>query len=239
IIYGGTTNRINHGLAVATGIDSDGDGIVNRDDPSPVPPEQLSVCPCNPTTVPLNVSTNGGSGSGGSGSHTNSGSGSKLDFPIVPGSGQSNSVVLGSASFSGLFYETNGVAVPSSGYFSALMTTKGTYTGKISSGGSTYSFSGKFDPATGQSSARVSRGMLRALTLNLQLDSAANQIRGTVSDGHWTANLMADKLVFSKAARANQAGTYTLLIPGDSQNTNSPAGHSFGSVKVDPSGSLT
>jgi hypothetical protein len=50
---------------------------------------------------------------------------------------------------------------------------------------------------------------------------------------------MADKLVYSKAARANQAGTYTLVIPGDSADTNSPAGHSFGSVKVDASGSVT
>jgi hypothetical protein len=238
MVYGGSTNRINHGLAVATGIDSDGDGIVNRDDPSPVPLDQLAACPCNPTTVPLNVSTNGGGSGSGSGSGTNSGSGSKLDFPIVPGSG-SNSVALASASFSGLFYETNGVAAPSSGYFTALTTTKGTYTGKINSGGSTYSFSGKFNPVTGLSTARVSRGMLHPLTLNLQLDSAANQIRGTVSDGNWIANLMADKLVFSKSARAGQAGAYTLVIPGDSEDPKSPAGHSVGTVNVDASGNVT
>jgi len=146
---------------------------------------------------------------------------------------------MASASFSGLFYDTNGVAAPSSGYFTVLTSSKGTYTGKISSGGSTYSFSGKIDPVTGQSSTRVSRGMLHALTLNLQLDSAAKQLRGTVSDGRWTANLMGDKLVYSKTARANQAGAYTLVIPGDSADTNSPAGHSVGSVKVDTSGNVT
>ena len=233
----GTTNRVNHGLAVATGIDSDNDGIVNRDDTSPVPPDQLSACPCNPTTVPLNLS-NSGSGPGpGTGPSTNSSS--KLAFPIVPGSGQSNSVQLASASYSGLFYETNGVAAPSSGYFTALTSANGKYTGRLTIGGRTYPFSGSFDPVTGLSSTTVSRGMLRSLTVHLQLDSAANQIRGAVSDGHWIADLMADKLVFSKSTQANQAGTYTLVIPGNSADTNAPAGHSFGTVKVDSGGNVT
>jgi len=81
--------------------------------------------------------------------------------------------------------------------------------------------------------------MQRALTLSLQLDSASRQLRGTVSDGRWTANLMADKLVYTKSAHANQAGTYTLVIPGGSADTNSPAGHSVGSVNVDASGNVT
>jgi hypothetical protein len=235
----GSTNRVNAALAASCNIDSDTNGLVNCVDPSPVPTNQLSSCSCNAITINLPVSLSTGGGGPGPGSGSSSGPGSKLDFPIVPGSGQSNSVVMASASFSGLFYDTNGVAAPSSGYFTVLTTTRGTYTGKISSGGSTYSFSGKIDPVTGQSSTRVSRGMLHALTLNLQLDSAANQLRGMVSDGRWTANLMADKLVFSKSARANQAGAYTLVIPGDSADTNSPAGHSVGSVNVDTSGNVT
>jgi hypothetical protein len=81
--------------------------------------------------------------------------------------------------------------------------------------------------------------MLRALTVHLQLDSSANQIRGTISDGSWTAALMADKLVFSKSAQANQAGAYTLVIPGDSQDANSPAGHGVGTVNIDGGGNVT
>jgi hypothetical protein len=50
---------------------------------------------------------------------------------------------------------------------------------------------------------------------------------------------MADKLVFSKSTQANQAGTYTLVIPGNSADTNAPAGHSFGTVKVDSGGNVT
>lgn len=234
----GSTNRVNAALAASCNIDSDGDNLVNCVDPSPIPTNGLSVCSCNPVNISLPVTFSTSGGGSGSGSGSSGGSGSKLDFPIVPGSG-SNSVALASASFSGLFYESNGVAAPSSGYFTALTTTKGAYTGKISSGGSTYSFSGKFDPVTGQSSTRVSRGMLHALTLSLQLDSAANLLRGTVSDGRWTANLMADKLVFSKSAKAGQAGAYTLVIPSDSEDTNSPAGFSIGTVNVDAGGNVT
>jgi hypothetical protein len=235
----GTTNRVNAALAASCNIDSDGDGIVNCEDLSPIPPGGLSACPCNSISIALPVTFSTGGGGTGPGTGSTGGSGSKLSFPIVPGSGQSNSVDLAIASYSGLFYETNGVAAPSSGYFTAVTSANGKYTGKISMGGHTYSFSGTFDQVTGLSSATVSRGMVRSLTVHLQLDSGANQIRGTVSDGHWSADLMADKLVFSKSTHANQAGTYTLLIPGDSEDTNGPAGHSFGSVNVASGGAIT
>jgi hypothetical protein len=239
VYFDGTTNRVNAALAGSCNLDSNTNGLVNCVDPSPIPTNQLSACSCNPINIGLPVTLGTGGDGSGSGAGSSSSSGSQLGFPTVPGSGQSNSVQLASSSYSGLFYETNGVAAPSAGYFSAVMNAKGLYTGKISSGGSTYSFSGKIDPVTGQSSARVSRGMLHSLTVNLQLDSAANQIRGTVTDGNWTANLMADKLVFSKSAHANQAGAYTLVIPGDLEDTNSPAGPSVGMVNVDGSGNVT
>ncbi len=240
IVYpDGSTNRVNTALATSCNIDSDGDGIVNCLDLSPVPPAQLGACPCNSQiiSIPTSFTASTGSGSGpGSGSSTNSGS--KLGFPTVAGSGQTNPVAFASGSYSGLFYDTNGVAIPSSGYLTAITTTRGTYTGKLSMGGHAYSFSGAFD-STGQSSTTVSRGIIRSLTLRLQLDSAANQIRGSVTDGHWTAALMADKLVFSKATHASQAGAYTFIIPGDSQDAGSPGGISFGSVSVDTSGNVT
>lgn len=236
----GTTNRVNTALAASCNIDSDGDGVVNCVDLSPVPPAQLAACGCASVIINIPTSFTAGSVSGsGSGSGSSSSSGSKLVFPNVSDSGGSNAVVFASGSYSGLFYETNGVAAPSSGYFTAVTTTRGTYSGKLSSGGHTYSFSGQFDPNTGLSSATVSRGMVRALSLQLQLDSAANQIRGSVSDGHWTAELMADKLVFGKAARPNQTGAYTLVIPGNPQNTNGPSGVSFGSVNINGSGMVT
>jgi len=240
----GSTNRVNAALVASCNIDSDGDNIVNCLDLSPIPPAQLAACPCNSQiiSIPTSFVASSGSGSGsgaGSGSGSYSGPGSKLDFPSVPGTGQSNAVVFASGSYSGLFYESNGVAAPSSGYFTVLTTTRGAYTGKISSGGQTYSFSGQLDPVNGQSTAKVSRGLLRSLTVRLQLDSAGNQLRGTITDGRWTANLMADKLVFSKSAHPNQTGAYTLIIPGDSQDENSPAGHGFGTVNLDAGGSVT
>jgi hypothetical protein len=235
----GSTNRVNAALAASCNIDSDGDNVVNCVDLSPIPPGELSACPCNVVNITLPVSLSSGGGGSGSGPGPTSGSGLKLEFPNGPNTGQTNSVELATASYSGLFYETNSVAAPSSGYFTAVTSSRGTYTGKITIGGRTYSFSGKFDSVTGLSAATVSRGMQRSLTVHLQLDSGTDQIRGSVSDGHWTANLMADKLVFGKSAHPNQAGSYTLVIPGDSEDPNSPAGHSFGTIKVDANGNVT
>lgn len=236
----GSTNRVNAALAASCNIDSDGDGVVNCLDLSPIPTNQVGACSCNSQIINIPtsfVATNGPGSGPGSGNY--SGPGSRLVFPTVPGSGQSNAVAFASSSYSGLFYESNGVAAPSSGYFTAVTTTRGTYSGKISSGGQTYSFSGQLDPVTGQSTATVSRGMLRSLKLKLQMDTAANQLRGTISDGRWTAGLMADKLVFSKSAHPNQSGSYTLVIPGNSEDDSSPAGHGFGTVNVDAGGNVT
>jgi hypothetical protein len=237
----GSTNRVNIALARSCNIDSDGDGVVNCLDLSPIPTNQVGACSCNSQIINIQTSfaasTNGPGSGPGSGNY--SGPGSKLVFPTVPGSGQSNAVVFTSGSYSGLFYESNGVAAPSSGYFTAVTTTRGTYTGKISSGGQTYSFSGQLDPVTGQSTATVSRGLLRSLKLQLQLDTTANQLRGTISDGRWTAGLMADKLVFSKSAHPNQIGSYTFVIPGNSEDDSSPIGHGFGTVNLDAGGNVT
>jgi hypothetical protein len=60
-------------------------------------------------------------------------------------------------------------------------------------------------------------------------------IRGTVSDGQWTANLLAQKTGFSRKSRFSDApSTFTLTIPGLS----TPAGHGFGSAKVGIDGSV-
>jgi hypothetical protein len=53
---------------------------------------------------------------------------------------------------------------------------------------------------------------------------------------NWTAELHADRAVFSSTRPAPLAGKYTLLIPAD---TNSTAGDGYGKVSVSTKGSLT
>ena len=64
----------------------------------------------------------------GGGSTFSSGGVPTLGFPAarsLPGGTISNAFGLSAGSYNGLFYDTNGVAVPSAGYFSAITTTRG------------------------------------------------------------------------------------------------------------------
>jgi hypothetical protein len=152
-----------------------------------------------------------------------------------------NSLASVSGTYSGLFYDrTNGVSLGSAGYFSAVTTTKGTYSAKASFGGKTYTFSGGFNNA-GHATALISRGATRPLTVQLQLVDAAGgeQLRGTLTDGNWISDVSANRSVYDKAQNpAAVADSYVMRLPGDLQSASSPGGDSFGSVKVDASGNV-
>jgi hypothetical protein len=167
-------------------------------------------------------------------------------LPPAPGDAHStptftNALASVSGTYSGLFYDrTNGVSLGSAGYFSAVTTTKGTYSAKASFGGRTYTFSGGFNNA-GHATALISRGVTRPLTVQLQLVDAAGgeQLRGTLTDGNWISDLSANRLVYDKAQNpAAAADNYVMRLPGDTQSATSPGGDSFGSVKVDASGNV-
>ena len=167
-------------------------------------------------------------------------------LPPAPGDSHStptftNSLAAVSGAYAGLFYDrTNGVTLGSAGYFAVAMTARGSYSARVSFGGRTYSISGGFNNA-GHATAQISRGVAHPLTIQLQLADAASgeQLRGTLSDGNWTSDLLANRLVFNKALNpAAIAGTYVMRLPGDTQSATSPGGDSFGSVKVDASGNI-
>jgi len=143
--------------------------------------------------------------------------------------------MFGVALYNGLFYETDGIHAASSGYFTASTTASKSFAAKITSGGKTYSVAGRFN-SSGEATVRVPRGNLRALPLQLRLDpTGGDQIRGTVSDGQWTANLLADRAGFSKSKQFSASPqTFTLTIPG----TANPSGHGFGTVKIGTDGSV-
>jgi hypothetical protein len=151
----------------------------------------------------------------------------------------SNALVAAAGSYNGLFYESYGVKTASSGYVTATTTGRGAYSGKLLLGGRTYSFSGVFDP-TGWGTSTITRKGLTSLTVCLQLNlSGGDQIRGCVTDGNWLADLLADRLVFSKSTHPTAAaGQYTLSIPGVAGAAASPAGDGVGTVSVDAGGNL-
>jgi hypothetical protein len=144
-----------------------------------------------------------------------------------------------SASYSGLFYDTNGIAFQSSGFFSLTLTAKGTFSAKLLSAGKVCPFSGSFS-ADGLASNSVSLSKSNHLTILLGFDSGGRDVlSGQISDGSWTAELVAYRAIYSKKNPAPQAGKYTLLLPGSSDVSSQHGGDGFGTVTVDHLGALS
>jgi hypothetical protein len=237
----GSNYTMNAALRISTDVDSDGDGIVNFFDPTPLGDNAAPTCSCPPFTIPpFVVGDNSGFGPG---SNTNVISGPEPgQFPgPVPSPDvapyQTFADVKGA--YYGLFAETNGASASSAGYFSAATTAKGGVTAKFVMGGKTYSMSAAFD-ANGVANAKVSRGALHSLNVRLKLNLAGgNQITGAVSDSHWTSQIIANRQVFDKSHPATlYTGTYTLNIPGAAPQSGAPAGDGFGTVKIDAAGNV-
>jgi hypothetical protein len=140
--------------------------------------------------------------------------------------------------FQGLFYETNEVTHQSSGFFSANVTSKGGFTGKLQLAGKIHTVSGTFS-AVGSASNSISRPGLSPISLQLQLDlSSGDVLTGQISDGNWTAELFANRNAYSKSNTAPQAGKYTVVIPGSDDFSAQPGGDGFGTITVDDLGNV-
>jgi hypothetical protein len=146
--------------------------------------------------------------------------------------------------YNGLFYDTNGVTHPGSGFITINLTANtGAFNGTVQIGSSKWSLSGQFD-ATGNAAVTVNRGIMTPLNIVLQLDVAggSGQITGTVTanDNSWTAQLLANRAVFNTTTNpCPQAGSYTLVMPGTPGATQSPAGDGCGTVTVSKAGVVT
>ncbi|HXU78987.1 MAG TPA: hypothetical protein VN794_20585, partial [Methylomirabilota bacterium] len=144
----------------------------------------------------------GGGGSSDPGS-SDSGSGAvagaRLDFPAgSSGTPLPNGMTLAAGTYNGLFYSVNGITPGGSGYVTAKTTAQGSYSAKLNLAGKTYSLSGRFD-AAGRATNTVARVGASALKVELQLDlSGGDQLRGRVSSGNWSSDLLADRVVWSK-----------------------------------------
>jgi hypothetical protein len=149
-----------------------------------------------------------------------------------------NPFLPAAGAYHGLFYVTNDAAEDSSGSFVATVTSTGAFNAKLRLGAGNYSYAGEFS-ATGTASKSIVRPGLTPLLVQLQLDLSNGPMTGTISDGTWTADLVADAAVYSKANPAPQAGKYTLLIPGSENATAQPGGNGFGAVTVSESGAVT
>lgn len=231
----GTTNLVNYALVTSCDLDTDNDGIPNCNDPDPAPPSYFGGV--NTNTVPP------GTGGGGGSTNTPPGGGTLLPVLAYPGMVSPSPVAPRGflevkGVYYGLFYNSNAVDAASSGYIGVAPTASGSYSAVIRTLGRSYSFSGRFD-AQGRATKVIPRPGLGTLTVTLQLDAARadmsrdDQIRGQVSGPGWTAEVLANRLVYSAYRRCPYAGRYNLVIPPDAAATNSPTGFGYGLVEVD------
>ncbi len=141
--------------------------------------------------------------------------------------------------YAGLFSDTNGVAFESSGFFSETLGSQGTFSAKLQLAGKSYSFSGRFS-LDGFYSNSIPRKGLSPLTVSLRLDfSGANILTGEISDGNWTAALVANRAFFSGINPAPESAFgYTLIIPGGQDASVQPGGDGFGNPIVDAFGNV-
>jgi hypothetical protein len=169
-----------------------------------------------------------------------------LTFTMYPGFVLQANFVLSpfiavAGSYNGLFSEFENNRIESSGFFSLKLTDLGAFSSKMILGSQRISFSGKF-ALDGLATITVARAGASPLTVQLTLDlvDGTDQITGTISDGTWTASVLAHRAVFNKTDNlAPQAGRYTLIVPGDDQDAaNQPGGDSFGTVTVDAGGNV-
>src|SRR5260370_18349947 len=113
-------------------------------DPAPIPGGgcDLSSFGSSLTNVPPPEG-----GGGGSTGHTNAANNlPTLDFPSTAGGTMAGTFLPSKISYNGLFYDSSGVAAPSSGFFTLKTTdSRGGFSGTLLMGNGKHRFSGRFD----------------------------------------------------------------------------------------------
>jgi uncharacterized repeat protein (TIGR03803 family) len=135
----------------------------------------------------------------------------------------------------------NGLAIAgspaqaSSGFLTLVLGKTGAFQANLTIGGVRSAFKGQFD-TSGNATNTVARKNLNSLQVILQLLNVTNQtdqITGTVSDGVFTSQLLADLAVFSKVNTCPFAGRYTFVLePADDTDPSVPQGYGYGTLSV-------
>lgn len=247
VLINGSSASINAALRNSKNIDTGGTGIFNSSKtnfPAALVGVQISG---NGTLAPdysgqllllgesyaMVAQPSAGSTFAGWTGSTNS-SAPQLTFVVTNGlSYVANFTFPASASYSGLFYQSNGVEFLKSGAIAITTTKGGNYTGTLRIGGNRYSIGGQFNT---NNTARTSVG-----PYSLQLELTDDQIIGTVSNATFSAGLELNRSVFNgTTSKAPFAGKYTIVFRGSENpfDREFPQGDGIGAVTVSASGAV-
>jgi uncharacterized repeat protein (TIGR03803 family) len=140
--------------------------------------------------------------------------------------------------YSGLVVQTNALSPESSGFLSLALNLPGTFTAKLTMDGALSTFNGQFD-VTGNATNTVTRGKSNPLQVMLQFTQTGgtNQIVGTVSDGVFTSQVLADLDGFGKGFHCPYAGKFTFVVPpADPTDPSAPQGYGYGTLTISKTG---
>jgi hypothetical protein len=151
-----------------------------------------------------------------------------------------NVFLAAQGTYNGLFAPANAPRQQTnSGAITLSVTSTGALSGKLTLGTNTPSLTGQFDPAGVAAITTPRKGQSNLIT-TLQLDFAGQTVAGSVTDGSFVAQVIADLDVFNSTRKAtNYEGHYTFIIPGTNDPGVGPLGTSCGTVTVSPSGAVT
>ena len=143
------------------------------------------------------------------------------------------------STYNGLVIQTNAPSHASSGAITVALGNMGSFAAKLNMGGAKAAFKGQFDASGNATNVVTSKG-LSSLQVILHLDPAngTDQITGTVANGVFTSELLADRAVYSKANPCPWVGTYTVVLaPPEGSDPSIPQGYGFGTLIVTTTGS--
>jgi len=141
-----------------------------------------------------------------------------------------------SATYNGLFNESDAVRVNSAGAFNVYADTGGNYSGWVQLGFARYSISGKLDLNLHATNV-ITRYGATSLTVELRIGQGAQagQAYGRVTDGTWNSPLTGGR----STGNSPYAGDYTLVIPGLVGDAQIPAGDGYATLHVGADGMAT
>lgn len=149
--------------------------------------------------------------------------------------------------YNGLFFNgDSGVDQKCSGYCKITTTSKAKYSATLQIGSSRYSFSGQFDTNSAWAYKTNTYPRFGTLTLGLALTNYdSDYMNGTVelvdtNGDDLVADLIADRATFDgKYNIPNQVGSYTMILPGNTNAPDEPVGDGYGTVKVSKTGVIS
>ena len=162
--------------------------------------------------------------------------------------------------YNGLIYREQGVLPGETGYFRLDVSRNGGFTGKLLIGKQPAGFSGRFNQeGTAYVPVKVGTGEYELIlnsdlsadyreikklkwTLILQLTNGLDEVAGQILSydrSGWSGNVLGERAGYSASAHpAPQAGSYTVVLPGDPDAQSGPAGYGWGALTVDKAGNV-